>query len=75
MKDEIYIVLNASGAARMTKRPPYLERSEIAVRVRIAVPDSAFRSPIIAVDLNVPDTAIAQPMIELEAVDMPPVED
>jgi hypothetical protein len=69
MKDEVYIVLTSTGATRMTKRPPYLSRSEVGVRIKITVPDNAFRSPILTVDLEVPDSHVVQPTIEVQTVE------
>jgi hypothetical protein len=66
MKATVHIVLNKRGVARMTKNKPDLSRDEIAVGLRLAVPDSAFLAPIVYVDLNVPDHAVLVPEIGIE---------
>jgi len=71
MKDTIYIVMTDGGVSRITKRWPMLSRSEIAVEVRLSVPDSSFRSPILRATLDVAENAIIQPTIEVEALDQP----
>lgn len=66
MKDEFYLIATRDGMARMTKRQPALGRNEIGVRVRITIPDGAFRSPILTVALDVADAAVLQPEIAME---------
>lgn len=69
MKDKIYLIANASGVVRHTKRYPSMSRDEIAVAVTIAIPDSAFRSPVLSVALDVPDGHVIQPTVELNSVE------
>lgn len=71
MKTEVYIVLTRFGAERMTKRQASIGRDEIAVKLRLSVPDSAFRSPIITADLEVADTHVIQPALNIEVVAEP----
>lgn len=69
MKDEVFLILNASGVQRITKRYPTLGRSEIAVKLSITVPASSFRAPILSAALDIPEDRVIQPEISLEVVD------
>lgn len=69
MKDEVFLVLNARGVQRITKRAPGLSRSEIAVKLSITVPASAFRGPVLSTTLDIPEDRVIQPDISLEVVD------
>ena len=71
MKTTAYIVLNRRGAARLTKGKPHLARDEIAIGLRLEVPDSAFLAPIVLADLTVPDHAVIVPEVSVELVDQP----
>ena len=74
MKDTVYLIANDEGVLRMTKRPPTLNREEIGVCVRIAVPDSCFRSPLVSVSIDVPADRVITPRIEAEVIPPPPQE-
>lgn len=74
MKTEFYLIATSYGAGRMTKRRPSLARDEIGIRVRMTIPDGAFRSPILTVDLEVADDAVLQPEVAMEVV-WPPSSD
>jgi hypothetical protein len=71
MKDVCYIIADSVGVLRMTKRAPSLGREEIAVKVSISIPDSAFRSPIVSASLDVPEERVVHPDIEMD-VEQPP---
>lgn len=72
MKQKIYLIADVDGIQRMTKRPPTLARHEIGVAVTITMPDSAFRSPMLAAQVEVADEAIIKPdpEIEVEAAEL-----
>lgn len=72
MKDQIYIVVDASGAQRMTKRAPSLYRNEVAVRIKITVPDQCFRSLEVAAEIEVQEEQVIQPAVTVTALDAPP---
>jgi len=67
MKDTIFLVTDASGVVRMTKRAPSLCRNEVAVRLTVTVPDSAYRSLEVSASLDVPEDRVILPEIEVEA--------
>lgn len=55
MKDVIWLVVSPSGVKRMTKRPPDVNRGEIAAKVTIEVPREAFRPPVVERTLVIED--------------------
>ncbi len=70
--DDCHIVMSKFGIERMTKRPGNLKRGEIAVRVRLHVPASAFTDPDVSAEIDVPESAIIQPRVEVSVGDAPP---
>lgn len=65
MKTKFYVVFDGSGALRMTrKHSPSMYRSEVAVGFSVEIPDTAFRSPTINVNLDVPEDRVILPEIE-----------
>lgn len=73
MKDICYLVVTRSGVTRMTKRPPDLQRSEVAVKLSLTVPDTVFRSPFISADVAVTEQHVIVPKIEVAVIDERPV--
>lgn len=71
MRTTVYIAFNKKGAARLTKTKPHLAREEIAVGVRIEIPDTAFLAPIIFADLVVPEHAVLVPEVSIEVEEQP----
>lgn len=69
--DDCFIVMSEYGIQRMTKRIGQLNRGEVAVRIRLVMPNSAFSEPAISAVVNVPESAIIQPSVEVEALDAP----
>ena len=65
MKTKFYVVFDNSGAVRMTKKhSPSMYRSEVAVGFTVDIPDTAFRSPTISVNLDIPEDRVMLPEIE-----------
>lgn len=71
MKDTIYLIADVNGVTRMTKRAPGLHRNEVAVRVTVTIPASAFRSSVFGATLDVPEDRLVQPDITITADDLP----
>lgn len=71
MKDTVYLVTDASGVVRMTKRAPSLYRNEVAVRLTVQVPDSAFRSLEVSAILDVPEDRVILPGVEVDVAEDP----
>ena len=65
MKDTCYIVMSEYGIERMTKRAAALKRGEIAVRVKLDVPDRCFAEPAIDASISVPESAIIRPDVNV----------
>lgn len=68
MKTELYLAVTADGSARMTRRRPNLARDEVGIRVKLSVPDSSFRSPVVLVNLAVPEDRVIMPEVQAEAL-------
>lgn len=65
-----YLIIDASRrtpALRLTKTTPALAGSELAVKLRIDVPDSVFRRPIPVLELTLPEDVVINPDAELVA--------
>ncbi len=71
MKDTVYLVLNADGVVRMTKRWPALAREEVGVQLKVSIPDDSFKSPVVAAHLDIPADRVIQPEIEMEVGEVP----
>jgi hypothetical protein len=71
MKDTVFLAVDRSGVVRMTKRWPSLSRDEIGVKITVNVPDTAFRSPVIAASLDVPEDRTIQPDIDITVDEIP----
>jgi len=69
--DDCYIVMSEYGIQRMTKRPGSLKRGEVAVRIRLVMPVSAFAEPAIGATVTVPESAIIKPTVKVDALDSP----
>lgn len=74
MKDSLYLVLSDKGFERATKRAPSLYRNEVAVLLKLSIPDSAFRSLTVSATLEVQEEQVIQPTLEIDIVE-PPVSD
>lgn len=66
MKDTVFLVADENGVTRMTKRAPALYRNEVAVKLTVSVPDSAFRSLAVTASLDVPEDRVIRPEITLD---------
>lgn len=72
MKDTVFLVTDSSGVVRMTKRAPSLYRNEVAVRLTVQVPDSAYRSLQVSATLDVPEERVILPEIEVDVAEPDP---
>ncbi len=68
MKAELFLAVTKSGSIRMTRRNPSLARDEVGVRVKLAIPDTSFRAPIVEVNVDVPEDRIILPAVEAEVL-------
>lgn len=67
--DDCYIVMSKYGIQRMTKRPGKLGRGEVAVRVRLTIPEKVFEEPIFSAIVTVPESAVLRPDATVEVVE------
>jgi hypothetical protein len=67
--DECFIVMSVYGIQRMTKRPGKLSRGEMAIKVRLVVPEHCFAEPDVQVTINVPESAIIKPDVAVTVVE------
>lgn len=71
MKNKVYLVVSSDGVQRMTKRVPSLYRDEVAISISVSVPDSVFRTSMVAVSLEVPEDRVIQPTADVEILTPP----
>lgn len=55
MREVIWLVITPDRVDRMTKRAPGVHRGEIAVKVTVEVPRTAFRPPVVERTLLIED--------------------
>lgn len=55
MREVVWLVISPERVERMTKRPPDVRRGEIAAKVTVEVPRTAFRPPVIERTLLIED--------------------
>lgn len=67
--DDCYIVMSEYGIQRMTKRKPALQGDEVAVKVRLHIPQSAFKEPDFSAELTVPESAVIAPEAHVQVVE------
>lgn len=65
MKTDVFLVCNNRRALRITAKQPALARDEIAIKIKMTIPDSVFRSSIFDVTLDVPSDRVITPQIEV----------
>lgn len=68
MRDTVYLVLNSRRVDRMLRtRLPKLKGGEVAVKLKVEVSDSNFRTPLATADLVIPnELIISQPEVDIE---------
>ncbi len=68
MRDTIYLVLNQRRVDRMTKqRLPKLKGGEVAIKLKVTVDDSNFRTPLTEAHVQVPPgMVIGEPEVQVE---------
>ena len=68
MKAKVFLIVARDGSYRVTKRPPYLDRGEICLRLGVTIPDACFQAPSIDVLVDVPADRVRAPeaLVEVE---------
>lgn len=64
MKDSFVLIVKKSGISRMRKNAGYLNLGEIAVKINIEIPDSAFTTPTFSASLKLDEDQIPEFKIE-----------
>lgn len=65
----VFIALNRKGFVKATKSRSSLARDEIGVMLKLSVPESAFRSPVVEANIVVPHHAVEVPELTAEIVE------
>jgi len=68
MTKQIYLIVSRGGSIRHTINLPRLARDEIAIKLSVTIPSSAFRSPIVEASLDVKDQEIIVPTVSVEVI-------
>lgn len=69
MKKEFYLTVNSNGTTKTTKSKPALDWNEIAIHVKLDLPDSLFRKPQLNATISVPESAVEPREITAEMQD------
>ena len=70
-----YIIIKKGGgyyprySSRVTKGSPSLAANEVAVKVKLELPDAIFDKPAFEAEITVPEEAVSKPVITAEVVD------
>lgn len=54
-------------SGNLTMKKPNLKRDQIAVKIKVKVPRSAFEQPMVSTTLTIDERHITQPELEIEA--------
>ena len=74
MISTFYVRINSRGSTRgVTKSLPDLARDEIAFRLKVKIPDSAFRSPVFNANITVDSEQVIVPDVDVQVLDVEPV--
>lgn len=65
MKDVAYLIITKSGVQALRKTRPQLNSGEVAVRLRLTVPDEFFERIIPDAEIIIPEEAVLTPPIEV----------
>lgn len=60
-----FLIIDDRGSVRMTKGRPYLRNNEVAVQIKINVPDAFFERMIPVVEIDLPKEAVAEPDVSV----------
>lgn len=66
MRTTIYVIFTKSGGVTMRKSQPNIKRGEVAVKLKINVPDKFFTQPVPEVDVVIPEPAVMMPEVTVE---------
>jgi len=69
MKAKVFLIVRRDGNYRVTKRPPYLDRGEICLRLGVTIPDACFQAPAIDVAVEVTEDRVRPPEAAVDVED------
>ncbi len=64
-----YLVINNRGAIAVREREPRLGGNEIALRLRLEIPNALFERPRLVAEMKVPATAVPKSSITVDVTD------
>jgi len=66
--DDCYIVMSEYGIQRMTKRPGVIKRGEVAVKVRLHIPESVFVEPALTAEISIPESMVIPTNVKIDVI-------
>lgn len=69
MKISGYLVVTSNGSAKFVKKYPDLNFNEVAVGVKLELPDRLFERPVLNATITVPDNAVLPYQLPVEVRD------
>lgn len=65
MKETAYLILDRKGIRGVRKTRPSLKGTEVAIRLRVEIPDEFFERVIPDATLVIPEEAVLTPPVEI----------
>lgn len=69
MKVDFYLIVNERGSVRLTKTKGSMKFDEIAVGIRLELPDALFYKPHLSAGIKIPDDAATPQEITAEVIE------
>lgn len=66
MQDKVFLVMDAKGIRRMSKRAPKLAGNERSVEISINVDDNIFEYTFMKTELNIKEEDVLEPTLEVQ---------
>ena len=65
MKTQKYVAVSRKGRVRLTQQKPTLQNDELAFRLNINIPDSAFTNLLPVVSVNLDEKNLIPPVVDV----------
>jgi len=74
LEGEFYLIVKRSRtwnqlAARLTGKSPSLEVGEVAIKLKVSVPETLFTKPQLKATVIIPESAVSAPVIDATVID------
>lgn len=69
MKKDFYLIVNSNGTTKTTKNRPGLNWNEIAIKVKLEIPDMLFQKPQLHASIVVPESAASPKEVDVDVQD------